>query len=340
MSGSSRFIQIGLAWLMAVYSRRAVESTLCTMETEKIPAKAENGLGQKDKPKIKKIGFAVGYAVASVLIMSVTKVVLTTYTFPSPTVIVIGQMITTLIILFVCKKLRFVQYPDLSKDTFSKLHPLPFLYLANAITGLGGTKALSLPMFTAIRRIAILLTMILEYYLLGVKASTGIQISVYVMIIGAFIAAMNDFTVSLNGYVLVILNNFFTAIKGVIIKKKLDTTEYGPFGLMYYNALFMVLPAVGIAFLTEESYKILNFTHYDCTYFWVNMFFSCTLGFVLVWTMVECTNYNSSLTTCIVGAIKNIVISYAGMFIGGDYVFWLISSVKNNFITVSILSGI
>jgi solute carrier family 35 protein len=204
------------------------------------------------------------------------------------------------------------------------------LYLGNAITGLGGTKALSLPMFTALRRVTIVITMAFECYLLDVRASRGIQISVYIMIIGAFIAAVNDFTVSLNGYILVMLNNLFTATKGVIIKKKLDTTEFGPFGLMYYNALFMIFPAILIAFVTGDIEKTLNFPSYGDFYFWINMVLSCTLGFVLVWTMVECTNYNSSLTTSVVGAIKNIAISYAGMFIGGDYVFELYSFIGIN----------
>ena len=58
--------------------------------------------------------------------------------------------------------------------------------------GLGGTKALSLPMMTVLRRFSILFTMIGEFYVLGTKPAMSVQASVYMMIFGAMVAAAND----------------------------------------------------------------------------------------------------------------------------------------------------
>lgn len=57
--------------------------------------------------------------------------------------------------------------------------PLPLLHVGNMVTGLGGTQALPLPMFTALRRISILMTMILEFKILGARPSRAVQISVW-----------------------------------------------------------------------------------------------------------------------------------------------------------------
>ena len=111
---------------------------------------------------VKKILTAVFYGVSSFMIMVVNKNVLTKYQFPSFQVLGIGQMVATVVILFIGKKLNIVQFPELSTETFRKLWPLPLMYLGNMVFGLGGTQNLSLPMMTVLRRFSILMTMIGE----------------------------------------------------------------------------------------------------------------------------------------------------------------------------------
>lgn len=265
------------------------------------------------------------------MITVVNKTVLTTYKFPSFEVVGLGQMIATIVVLFLGKKLWIIQYPDLKYNTFQKIFPLPLIYIGNMLFGLGGTKELSLPMFTALRRFSILLTMILEFYILSIKPTFSVQFSVYTMVLGAIVAASNDIAFNFEGYLFVFLNDLFTATNGVYMKKKLDSKELGKYGLMFYNSLFMIVPTVCLTYYTGDLERAYNYDNWDNPLFLVHFFFSCIMGFILLYSVILCTYYNSALTTTIIGALKNVCVTYLGMVIGGDYIFsWI------NFIGINI----
>jgi len=274
---------------------------------------------------LKKVLTALFYGISSFMIMVVNKRVLTVYSFPSFQVLGIGQMLATILILSVGKSLKIISFPDLSTETFRKIWPLPLMYLGNMVFGLGGTQNLSLPMMTVLRRFSILMTMIGEYYVLKVRPSTSIQLSVYLMIFGSLVAASNDLAFNLKGYTYVLLNDFFTAGNGVLMKKKLESKDLGKYGLMYYNSLFMLLPASIFAFQTGDLSRVYEFEGWKNPWFTFQFFLSCFFGFILIFSTVLCTAHNSALTTTIIGCLKNILITYMGMFIGGDYKYSLIN---------------
>ncbi|XP_047524506.1 UDP-sugar transporter UST74c [Pieris napi] len=273
---------------------------------------------------VMKVVSAAFYAVSSFMITVVNKTVLTSYAFPSYQVLGIGQMLAIIIVLWVSRAIKIVEFPTLDRGVAQRIWPLPVIYLGNMATGLGGTKELSLPMFTALRRFSILMTMILERFVLGIKASWPVKASVMAMVGGALLAAADDVTFSWPGYTLVLLNDGFTAANGVYMKKKLDSKELGKYGLMFYNALFMIVPAAIVAWCTGDLRRSLDYPHWSDSLFVLQFLMSCVMGFVLSYSVMLCTQYNSALTTTIIGCLKNILVTYLGMIIGGDYVYsWL-----------------
>ncbi|XP_032122311.1 UDP-N-acetylglucosamine/UDP-glucose/GDP-mannose transporter isoform X6 [Sapajus apella] len=220
---------------------------------------------------------ALFYGTCSFLIVLVNKALLTTYGFPSPIFLGIGQ-----------------------------LFPLPLLYVGNHISGLSSTSKLR------------------KQY------SLNIIVSVFAIVLGAFIAAGSDLAFNLEGYIFVFLNDIFTAANGVYTKQKMDPKELGKYGVLFYNACFMIIPTLIISVSTGDLRQATEFNQWKNALFILQFLLSCFLGFLLMYSTVLCSYYNSALTTAVVGAIKNVSVAYIGMLIGGDYIFSLLNFVGLN----------
>ncbi|XP_045021059.1 UDP-N-acetylglucosamine/UDP-glucose/GDP-mannose transporter isoform X6 [Bubalus bubalis] len=92
--------------------------------------------------RVAKLLSALFYGTCSFLLVLINKALLTTYRFPSPIVLGVGQMAVTIMILYVSKLNKIIHFPDFDKKIPTKLFPLPLLYVGNHISGLASTSKL------------------------------------------------------------------------------------------------------------------------------------------------------------------------------------------------------
>eukprot|EP00128_Syssomonas_multiformis_P015083 Colp12_sorted_trinity150504_noHs@6957 len=262
------------------------------------------------------------YGLMSLLTIFFNKIVLTTYKFPSFYFVTLNEAIVSIVVLSILKNLRIIRYPDFSWDIFYKIFPLPFIYILNTLTGLAGTQRINIPMLTALRRFAILFTMIGESKILGNKFSAPVKMSVALMIGGAMIAALDDFAFDMRGYLFIMANNLFTAANGVLMKKTLNSKELGTFGLIFYNTLFSLpLLLLMAPFHRDELQQVFSFHRFASPTFQLLYLLTISCGVSLTYSIYYCTKVNSPLSTTVIGCLKNVLSTYLGMFIGGDYIF-------------------
>lgn len=276
-----------------------------------------------------KLFAAAAYAVASSFIMVLNKMIFTTFNFHSFLFVAMLQYLGSIIVLSVQRSLGLVTFPSpwlYGRRAFLDIFPLPLMFFGNTVSGLGATAKLNMPMFVLLRRFSIVMTMLLEMWLLEKTFSSLVKWSVVWMVVGALIAAANDLTMDIGGVFFILLNDVFTATQGVVLRKKLDGKEdsererLGSHGIMFYSNLFSFpLVLLGVVCIPSERKAVLEFDGWLNGRFLICLCGSAIMGFVLNYTLFLCTKYNSPLTTTVIGAGKNIITSYVGMLFR-DYV--------------------
>jgi hypothetical protein len=151
---------------------------------------SEEEVGSPDRGGLfmqSKLFAALFYGISSILVVFTNKWIMTSFHFPYFKFLAAVQFVTTaaiLLLLAVCKK---VDIPFFSLSICREILPISFMFLGNVLCGLGSTQNLSIPMFTALRRFSILMTMGMEYFVLSNKPSNQTLLSVFLMVGGAMI---------------------------------------------------------------------------------------------------------------------------------------------------------
>lgn len=317
----------------------------------------KSGANSKGTSAWLKLWSAILYGVVSMAVIFINKIVLTNYKFHYFYFLAASQFCATAIVLLVLCYMRRIEIPPLSRSIVREVAPVSLLFFGNVICGLGSTKSLNLPMFTVLRRFSILMTMIGEYFVLSSTPTSIVMVSVVLMIFGAIVAAMNDFSFDLYGYILVLLNDIFTALNGVYLKKASSSVTCSKMGVLFYNSAFSFC-ALLIYFVAEEFQNIvffishpsgpirlsggtlsgvLSFEGWDQWDFCLMFTLAALMGSILNYAIFLCTSANSALTTAVVGCLKNVLVTYCSMLLLSDYSFNLLNFIGLN---VSIVGSV
>jgi solute carrier family 35 protein len=280
---------------------------------------------------------ALLYGLTSILLVVSNKICLTTFEFPDAVFLALSQCCCTLTVIFVCNIIGVVKL-NLSQDAFSRMVLLSIVNAINVGTGLIGTKSVSIPMFTALRRTSIFLTMVGEGILMKKIIKNETKFYVALMCGGAFLGAIYDLSFNFYGYVSILISAFCTALSAILTKINLDDDKLSKWDILVYNNC-VALPLYVLGLYVRNSLpKLLTFKSWDSAGFLLYFSVSSMLGITLQFTILYAVQVNGPLALTITGLLKNIITSYLGFLgIGGDYIFTLPNFLGVN---VSMVGGI
>jgi hypothetical protein len=244
------------------------------------------------------------------------KLILSSYNFQATFLLLCGQAGAGLV--FSLLAMRFFPLPLLqlpSKVEMTNLVaalPIGGLYVLNLAVSWWGLSLVNVPMFLCIRRTTTILTMIVEYYIMGTVPSSGSRVAVLIMMVGTLVAGSESFTSDYMGYLFILANNLVTAIHGNLAKRFSSIYGVKGFGLVLYNSIIAVPISLICALVAGEFQVAAQYDKLTDPGFLAAVVIASSAGAFMTYVTLLCTTYNSPTATSVTGNIKDIVSTFIG----------------------------
>lgn len=288
-----------------------------------LPISTPNNVNNSSSSNIdlKVVAVVLAYGLSSLSGVFVNKACLSAYSFGYTVTLLLSQLCVSVTTLTFLRLTRIVVIPH---RPVRELVPLIFtavFFIANVTVGLLALKLVNIPMFSAFRRLSVLSVMLLEWIVLGKTASQRILSTIFIMVLGSFLAGLGDLAFDPTGYILVFVNNFITAANLVSIKKASAMLSLDALSLFYYVSIVSLPVVFVLAALSGELrlaiHEIMSRPDLQTTGFAFALSLSAGSAFLINFFTNMCTQLTSPLTTAITGQMKNVLQTVLGIFAFG-----------------------
>jgi ABC-type proline/glycine betaine transport system permease subunit len=254
--------------------------------------------------------YSTFYCIASISMVAVNKAVVSNYQFSYTCFLLILQSLATLAIAEVVK-----WKPKFSPEIAKKLFPLSIIYLVNVCFGLLAVRLLSIPVYTVIKRLTPLPTLVLDYFIRSKTQPPLALVGVLLLILGPIILAQGDLDYNLFGYLVGLGAVGFQALFLIAVSWNNDS-GISETDLSWYNSLLTIPPLI-IAMCIFES-DVLNHKAWSETGFIPFLIVFALLGATFLFSTILLTSRCSALSLTVVGQVKGLLQIYIGFLWFGE----------------------
>lgn len=260
---------------------------------------------------------ALFYGIVSGSMSFVNKIVLTSYSYHFPNILMLAQVTVLSITLEVARRLG---YSSMLEYTFErgKMFFIPSICFALHTTlALRALDDLSIPMYNVLRRLLPLTSLLFACCMLKKKPSLLVVIAIILVVVGCVIAGFGDLEFSVSAYCFALLSVvcqsfYLTYIQKTGVEKGLSTLT-----VLHTNSVNCVPVLFLYTILNKELLAALRFDGYNNAAFKASLLLDVGMGNILSYSLFLCTTMNSALTTSLVGVVKGVLTTIIGFFTFG-----------------------
>ncbi len=183
------------------------------------------------------------------------------------------------------------------------------LYVCTSLLAL---KYVSIPLYTILRKTGMISTLVIQYIYDGCRLSSVAYCSIAVMVIGVFMAGMNDLNFDFRGYLITLCCNLLTSVYLVSISWHKEKTGDSANTLLWHSAIYSIITFGLLSFVSGDFTDALKYEKLNSIVFLLCLCSSIFLAGLLNLATVVNTRANSATTQAVCANVKDSLLVVLG----------------------------
>eukprot|EP01063_Lacrimia_lanifica_P040691 TRINITY_DN9329_c0_g1_i1.p1 TRINITY_DN9329_c0_g1~~TRINITY_DN9329_c0_g1_i1.p1 ORF type:complete len:338 (+),score=118.76 TRINITY_DN9329_c0_g1_i1:42-1055(+) len=261
------------------------------------------------------------YASCSISMVILNKLMIGTYGFNFPTVLIFFQNLSAVVFVMALKKVGMVDYPELEARKVKRWLPLTFLFVAMLITSLLALRTLSVPVATLIKNLAIITTAVGDKVLFGHTFNAMTLTAFSLLLTGSIMGASTDAWVTFEGLVWGGLNVCSTSAFQLYMKLVLNDLkqEMGRWGPVYYNNVLSLPPLLLPTMFMYSDWVVKAQDLLSNSAVVVVMGVLMVVSAIMTMTSFWCMSATSPTTYSVVGGLNKVPLTVIGIYVFNQF---------------------
>lgn len=226
--------------------------------------------------------------------------------------LVVFQAIVAVMSVEICRKLKLVEYPNLTWAVAKSWAPVNIFFCLMLFTGMASLQTNTVPMVTVFKNITNILTTGGDFFFFGNRSENLVLVAFGVMLSGAVAAAWNDINITAAGVFWMAANCVSTSGYVLYMKHATQHVKLSKFGMVYVNNVLCVVFLLPAAYLMGEISLFLQSDGVHTRDYFTKNVFAGFIGFFLNFASLNCVAATGPTTYAIVGSINKVPVAFLG----------------------------